>query len=334
MKQLFFLFLFSPATAAAQYLIEGTAPAAFRNGMAYLDVLDAHDEFRMITDEGMLLKTVFVDSTGNFQLTGNELTGDAYLLRLCFGRADDVPLQLNVARRHYLTLMTDGRDTFRTEGLRLAAGNPASRAINDLERRLDDLRPPPGTTTERQAELSTAALREVLQATLHADDTQEYDRVVALGYLDEPTPADLRAGEAAVGATPLPYSFSDAIDTAIGTREYERLRQENGRLKWWITGLAVLAGTLLGWVVILRRRLARTGNQPRKLIDVPVRALLSEKEREVMEWIAMGKSNKQIAERLFVAESTVKTHINNIYRKMGVSSRREALLRWGREGGV
>lgn len=51
---------------------------------------------------------------------------------------------------------------------------------------------------------------------------------------------------------------------------------------------------------------------------------LSEREREVLQKIGEGKPNKQIADELFISLSTVKTHINNIYRVLKVSNRKEA----------
>jgi LuxR family maltose regulon positive regulatory protein len=54
---------------------------------------------------------------------------------------------------------------------------------------------------------------------------------------------------------------------------------------------------------------------------------LSERELEVLRLIAAGLSNREIAEKLFVAVSTVKTHINNIYRKLDVSKRTQAMAR-------
>ena len=53
---------------------------------------------------------------------------------------------------------------------------------------------------------------------------------------------------------------------------------------------------------------------------------LTERETEVLKLIARGKANKQIARELFVAASTVKTHVNNLYRKLDVSSRTQAAL--------
>jgi LuxR family maltose regulon positive regulatory protein len=54
---------------------------------------------------------------------------------------------------------------------------------------------------------------------------------------------------------------------------------------------------------------------------------LSERELEVLRLIAAGLSNREIAAELVVAISTVKTHINNIYRKLDVSSRTQAVAR-------
>ncbi len=54
---------------------------------------------------------------------------------------------------------------------------------------------------------------------------------------------------------------------------------------------------------------------------------LSERELEVLRLIADGHSNQAIADRLVVAVSTVKRHINNIYGKLDVQSRTQALVR-------
>ncbi|MGH3088985.1 MAG: LuxR C-terminal-related transcriptional regulator [Rubrobacteraceae bacterium] len=54
---------------------------------------------------------------------------------------------------------------------------------------------------------------------------------------------------------------------------------------------------------------------------------LSEREMEVLALIAAGRSNREIAGRLFVSTSTVKTHINNLYRKLGARSRTQALAK-------
>jgi DNA-binding NarL/FixJ family response regulator len=52
---------------------------------------------------------------------------------------------------------------------------------------------------------------------------------------------------------------------------------------------------------------------------------LSERETEVLVLVARGLSNEQIAQELYVSEATVKRHLANIYQKIGVRSRSEAV---------
>jgi LuxR family maltose regulon positive regulatory protein len=54
---------------------------------------------------------------------------------------------------------------------------------------------------------------------------------------------------------------------------------------------------------------------------------LSEREREVLALIHVGLSNQQIADKLIIAQSTVKKHVNNIFGKLGTQSRTQALAR-------
>lgn len=52
---------------------------------------------------------------------------------------------------------------------------------------------------------------------------------------------------------------------------------------------------------------------------------LNQREYEVLELIAKGYSNQQIADQLFLALPTVKTHLSNLYSKMEVQSRTQAI---------
>ncbi|WP_096184256.1 response regulator [Effusibacillus lacus] len=48
---------------------------------------------------------------------------------------------------------------------------------------------------------------------------------------------------------------------------------------------------------------------------------LSEREQEVLEWVAMGHTNREIAENLYISENTVKNHLKNIMQKLHLENR-------------
>jgi DNA-binding NarL/FixJ family response regulator len=60
---------------------------------------------------------------------------------------------------------------------------------------------------------------------------------------------------------------------------------------------------------------------------------LSDRELEILQQVAAGDSNKEIAARLFITEGTVKNHVTNILGKLGVRDRTQAALR-AREMGL
>jgi DNA-binding NarL/FixJ family response regulator len=60
--------------------------------------------------------------------------------------------------------------------------------------------------------------------------------------------------------------------------------------------------------------------------------LLSQREREVLELLCRGMSNKQMARDLSVSENTIKTHVANLYAKLDVSRRTEAQAKAYRMG--
>jgi DNA-binding NarL/FixJ family response regulator len=57
-------------------------------------------------------------------------------------------------------------------------------------------------------------------------------------------------------------------------------------------------------------------------------ASLTAREREIMNLLAKGLSNKEISEQLFITHKTVKNHLHTVYGKLGVSSRAEATAAW------
>jgi len=100
-----------------------------------------------------------------------------------------------------------------------------------------------------------------------------------------------------------------------------------GFLRGVVRGEAALSGAVARRLLDQVREGGRRGN------DVPQRIaeLLSARELEVLLLLDRHLGTDEIAQRLFISEHTVRSHVKNLLAKLGVSSRREALEQLGSE---
>lgn len=81
---------------------------------------------------------------------------------------------------------------------------------------------------------------------------------------------------------------------------------------------------------LLQRIMAATREAVRRSPGVPLPvadvSVLSERELQVARAVAAGKSNKEVAEQLFISERTVKAHLGAIFEKLGVRDRVQLVL--------
>jgi DNA-binding NarL/FixJ family response regulator len=76
--------------------------------------------------------------------------------------------------------------------------------------------------------------------------------------------------------------------------------------------------------------LAFTG-QPAAAAQLRMESELTTRERRALQLLREGLSNARIADELGIAEKTVRNHLSNLYRKLGVRSRAEAIVRGRRQ---
>lgn len=90
---------------------------------------------------------------------------------------------------------------------------------------------------------------------------------------------------------------------------------------WLIVGILGLS-LILNFILFKRNLLLKKNALGNSMSQ------LTKQEQKVVDHILQEHTNKEIADKLFVSVSTIKTHINNIYKKLGVSSREEIQMRY------
>ena len=124
------------------------------------------------------------------------------------------------------------------------------------------------------------------------------------------------------------YADDDSIDAALraGARGY--LTKDAGRVEIATALRAAGAGQAIFDPAVARRLVEAldrpAGPAPAGAGRQPLPDGLTAREAEVLTLIARGLSNAEIGATLFIAPTTVKTHINNVFAKIGVRNRTEA----------
>ncbi|MCR2804565.1 LuxR C-terminal-related transcriptional regulator [Paenibacillus soyae] len=175
------------------------------------------------------------------------------------------------------------------------------RKEHDAIRILERLRP----QTEREGLLSSLAENSMLQAMF----------LYQLGHLDEAFPL-LHEALAIGEANDYVRTF---VDEGAPMKEMlERFRQSGGSGGGQKTIAEAYLDKLLGAFPAPKK--------PRKSPAAQLAEPLTRVEQELVRMLQLGASNKQIAEELNLSEGTVKVYLSNLYGKLGVSSRTQALL--------
>ncbi|WP_116126067.1 helix-turn-helix transcriptional regulator [Lewinella sp. IMCC34183] len=305
---------------AGPVTIRGLAPETYRGQVVYLDVLDVPLGVVSIRED-QLLAQAEIDSAGHFAFADLTLPDRPNLYRIRYGVRERGPFNINTNARHYVILILAGGEDIRVNGLGLQSPSPTNRALLTVQEKLDSFSTGSGAVTDRQESLVRELRRRYLRQVLHDATADPYARIFALGGLgyEVPTLPDLVAASSAVEETELPKTFGDAIDRQLGGFAFQRLKRENTFL--WLGLLLSLAVSGVLASLLWRSRRSPTVTVPDATEE------LSPKEREVAALIAVGHTNKEVAAELYVSVSTVKTHLNSIYRKLGVSSREQLKAR-------
>lgn len=141
----------------------------------------------------------------------------------------------------------------------------------------------------------------VIILTIHDDDQYLYElvRAGAKGYLMKDAAPDLVVEAIRKVHRGKPYLPPDLLNKVLG--EFQRLRYDGSPP-------------------------VRIEKEPGEAEAAPGVGALTEREMDILEQIVNGLSNAEIGEELFISEKTVKNHITNILRKLGLTDRTQAAV--------
>lgn len=114
-------------------------------------------------------------------------------------------------------------------------------------------------------------------------------------------------------------SATIVVVAARATRQTVRRIVENGA-----AGLVLEDSVEVALALAVRSACAGQLSLPRELSVGLQEPVLSSREKQILGMVVMGFKNSEIAGRLFLAESTIKSHLSSVFSKLGVRSRKEA----------
>ncbi|MEO0726286.1 MAG: response regulator transcription factor [Bacteroidota bacterium] len=326
MKQILCVWLLLSTTSLpAQYLIKGQAPEAYKNGWAYLDIMDKWNDFRNIAEE-MILKRAKIDSSGYFEFKGNELPAELAWYRIRYMDQPDAPVYIHTLKRHYVPFLFQNGDSIHLQGLWNESSRFTNQNLNSLVAFVDSFtRMEMDAPNERLSLMARKRMSENLQAIVdRADDPML--KMFALAHEEEEFPFPLwlyEETEKELRDIDMLQSYLITFQRTIGSKSYGEKEAEP---RYWKTIALVSLVSNLALLVFLFRKHPFSKSGPKVAAKKEVQ--LTDKEEEVLQLLGQKKSNKEIAQALFISEATVKTHLNHIYKKLGAKSRREAVERY------
>ncbi|MBC3757865.1 helix-turn-helix transcriptional regulator [Hyunsoonleella sp. SJ7] len=336
-------FVLFGSSAFAQHNFKGFIDHDRWENQVYLSVIDDYRTLSNINDEQIITR-VSADSTGFFQFTGNQLDTEQKIYKLHVDNcasADD-------AIMHFEGHCTDSKDilfiakhndtiqfplSFDTQMFcDIVSSNPKTGAFIKIDSLKEEMK-------FAYSEFRSIANREL-------NNKKWFKTLQDFGVsLNEPL-AELYI-YAFLSDRSSPFhryyledlksnTYYDGLSNRLGTsypnsaytHQYKAElasdkfivspTEANTDFFWTYILFGLLIISLLFNLILIRKTRAKNG---RGLTEVT--SQLTKQEQNVLQLLLEDNSNKDIADALFVSVSTVKTHVNNVYRKLNVSSRDE-----------
>lgn len=330
----FLIQLFMSNSLFGQYLIEGQIKQPTTRYMVFLSILENWDQFNTIGQD-MIIKEAIVDSSGYFRFSGNELSSKTGFYRIHFSATGEPGVMMTgeTVNKNYVNFIHSNLDSIRFEfeqmhyapgQLSVSSTHPASEKFFHLSTRKDLL-----IYSADQNEyanynsLIEEKQRSIMRAALDSSHSPLISMFALYSIRNQLSEEEAYFQEVlAILADPEIFpSYKSSLEKYIGAKRYQDLQNENRLLKILLgLAFATIVGVLIYGLV---------NRVPKVIKEKSLQSeLLTSKENQVVKLILAHKTNKEIAGELFISDSTVKTHINNIYRKLNTKTRKEIFERF------
>lgn len=295
----------------------------------YLSLINSFDDLNTMSYDFLIAETE-IDSSGYFSFDNLELPlGDRiYRLHIC-KKGDPVStIIIGGKEENFIHFVTqDGMDiTIKPLGKKVLiktasiAGHNANNSLQSLEKIKEILLSPPALPSAQNRKMIQ---QKALKSFKEIADTSTHGiiQLLALYYIADYfgftnnlkflTNKSKQISELD-SANPYYLSFKDVLEfIKYQTKEINSVKNS------WLLILIALLVVVFGLYFIFGK--SKPSNDEKNDLE----KTLSIQERKVLDLLKQGKSNKEIADELHIEVSTVKSHLNKIYQRLGVKSRKE-----------
>ncbi len=333
-----FIFILSFASLQAQFQFSIEVSDEFNNSSAFLTTIDDYKKSNSFLTEKIIQETK-IDSLGNFVFSGDFLPSENKFYRIYIDKCNEDITDFNHLLHHCeesnaIIFIANNKDSIHFP-------------LNNFEQMFCSLE---FTRQQNSAIYQIDSIQEALLVNLQESKSDEQRKIIYNNYFkklqgfsqtfEEPL-AELYAYHLYAGGesfsreiylndlkhsnyyTDLLGKLEEKYPNSKYTEQYkEDLAKDKFDPK--SDGLSSLSLILIGLLVVslsINFYFIKKNRQKKSTVDY--KTVLSPQEQKVFELMHQMLANKEIADKLYISLSTVKTHINTIYSKLSISSRNE-----------
>jgi DNA-binding CsgD family transcriptional regulator len=347
LKKLVYLILLIIASFPLKALeIKGTIQLqADWHPVVFLASLNSPENLFVASPDFVIAET-FIQPDGSFTIQTSSIPEDARFYRLYLVKGNNSSVEFNTSiHRNFIHLILDQNSNIiidakvedNTLSINKLAGSDQNNTILDFDKEISKRKQQfTFNITKTKNEYLTKGLEDFIRNFVKNEENTLVG-LYALYHLEEKDTDFLRNSEFYFSfqkrikeqypGAPYTQSYTELLEKLIGFRDM--VCEMPGVQPRWKDNLLIAQSILiliLLFVIIINSRKKLVQLKEKISKSQGLFANLTLKEREILKLLAEGKTNKEIAQELYVELSTVKTHINSIYKQLQLSSRKEAVV--------